>query len=234
VTSNRGEKETDEKNLDQEDEGGSESGREGDNGEDDDEWTAARKKREKVWAAIKRNLSAALEFEDDDGHTSKDTDGSAEDPGSADKENTSPGDSPRREGSESPETDPDFVLTSSDGTDADLVLTSGKVGLMVSDLLSVVESHGAKSMRGEVGGVQGEEHEAPENGNADAIHEATKAHGGTEAYRANNGVVTGEPVKEKREDGADCRQQRMDRRNVGLAASATALLIVTIWMMEPK
>jgi hypothetical protein len=202
--------------------------------EGDDGWIAARKNRESVWAEIKKNLSAALELDDDD-EAAKDTGEVAGGSGGLEEEGPDVADSPRREGSESPETDPDFMQSSS-GTNGEWVLTSGMVGLKVSDSLFMVESKGggAKSVSGEVGKAG----ESPPNGSISASHETNKDD--TEMIEVEKDDDTGETVKdagednEDSEDSADRNQRRKDRRNVGLAASAIAVMLAAIWMMETK
>jgi hypothetical protein len=116
-----------------------------------EERKAARKKRERVWAEITKNLKAALEAGGDDDTVAKDQD-------DTDDESDRPvvEDSPHRAGSESPETDLDFVQSSSENVDTEWMLGSGEVGLKVSDSLFAVESRGVKSVSGDVSGEDGE------------------------------------------------------------------------------
>ncbi|KAN0104117.1 hypothetical protein V8E51_009862 [Hyaloscypha variabilis] len=171
-----------------------------------------RQKLEQRWSDFKRVLTASPDDDElDDDPAPKhnlDTGSASESPDSRDFR---PDDSPQREGSESPHTDPDFVQSSPDGTDAEWFLASEMVGLSIRDSLSVAESVGNKSVSGECDGVV-----VPE-------------------VAANGSDVDGKVENiNSQQQSHDQVQQRKERRNIGLAASAIAVVVAAIWMLERK
>jgi hypothetical protein len=200
------------------------------------EQTSARQKTEKHCAEITSGLTTFLDADDKNQPTTKDTLGAENgrhSPGSGDFDFN---DSPPNEGSGSAHTDPDFVHSSSDSA-GEWVLGSGVAELSVSDSLFMVESKRAKSLSsddsraGEGVAKEREEVEEPA-GHVTAIRDRIKVPKDDE-------VVSGTledrgEESQKNDEGASRGQWRKDRRNVSLAASATAVMLAAIWLMERK
>jgi len=196
--------------------------------ERDDDRIAALKKGEEVWTEIAKNLLAALKADDQQDANTKDPHELKDDSESPEVE-----DSPRREGSESPETDVDFRQSSSDGTDIEWVFRSKIVGLEASDTLFMVEANGVESVTGEISGDLSDQNEETVIGSKTVTKKALKE----EFFNTPISVST-EYTKEtskhegESEESRKKNQQRKHRRNIGLAASATAVALAAIWMME--
>ncbi|PMD46972.1 hypothetical protein L207DRAFT_575776 [Hyaloscypha variabilis F] len=197
-----------------------------------------RQKLEQRWSEIKRVLTASPDDDEvDDDPTPKhnlDTESASESP---ENREFRPDDSPQREGSESPHTDPDFVQSSSDGTYAEWFLASETVGLSIRDSLSVAESVGNKSVSG---GCDGEVEGAGGNTNesehiVEAENPRQNQHCEMPEVAANDADVDGKVENtNSQQHSHDQVQQRKERRNIGLAASATAVVVAAIWMLERK
>jgi hypothetical protein len=198
--------------------------------ERDDERIAALEKGEEVWTEIAKNLLAALKADDQQ-------DANTKDPHELKDESESPGveDSPRREGSESPETDVDFRQSSSDGTDIEWVFRGKMPDLKASDTLFMVEANGIEIVTDEIGDLNDQNEETVIGSEA-----VTKKELGEENFNTPIPVSV-EYVKEtfkhqgEGEEGEESRknnQRKKNRRNIGLAASATAVAVAAIWMME--
>ncbi|KAE9363395.1 hypothetical protein N431DRAFT_357817 [Stipitochalara longipes BDJ] len=210
----------------------------------DVELLSPRQKRERRWAEIRRILTAPLdEDEDEDDAIAKDNieiKSKTDSLDSADNVNCEV-DSPQREGSESPQTDPDFVRSSSDSIDVERILGSRMVGLKVSDSFFIVGSKGTNSMSGEVD-VEDKEAVGGIIDDADAV--GVEKHHEYESGEKYEVTTNDEDVYGKSEDleevsqgqryNTDRDQKRKDRRNIGLAASATAVMVAAIWMLERK
>ncbi len=192
--------------------------------ERDDECIAALKKREEVRTEISNNLHAILKA--DNQH-----DANAKDPHDLDDESGSPEveDSPRREGSGSPETDVDFRQSFSDGTDIEWVLRTG-------DAVFMVEANGIESVPGKISGDLIDQNEETVIGSKAVTNKKSKE----EIFNSPTSVsteYTKETIKHEgqSEEGEESRknnQRRKNRRNIGLAASATAVAIAAIWIVE--
>jgi hypothetical protein len=199
--------------------------------ERDDDRIAALKKGEEVWTEIAKNLLAALKADDLQDANIKDPHDLKDEPESPEIE-----DSPRREGSESPETDVDFRQSSSDGTDIEWVWRSKIVGLKASDAVFMVEANGVESATGEISGDLSDQNEETLIG-SEAV---TKKELGEENFNTSIPVsveyakdtIKHQGESEEGEERRKDNQRRRNRRNIGLAASATAVAVAAIWMME--
>jgi hypothetical protein len=193
---------------------------EGEQTDHDEEHKAGRREGRGFWAGTTKNLKAASETGDGGDTVAKDQDDTGDE-----LDRPAVGDSPRRAGSESPETDPDFTQSSSESADTEWIFGSGMAGLKVSDSLVLVESKGVKSVSGDFSGEDGEA--------LDTTKAVKKLAGSEESFRKRVEVV--EDVGDESKDNDtnnDINQRRRDGRNVGLAASATAVMLAAIWMME--
>jgi hypothetical protein len=116
-------------------------------------------------------------------------------------------------------------VTTSESADTEWILGGDMAGLKVSDSLFMVESKGVKSVSGDFSGEDGEA--------LDTRKAVKKLVGSEKSFSKRVEVV--EDVGEESKDSdmnSDINQRRRDRRNMGLAASATAVMLAAIWMME--
>ena len=196
--------------------------------ERDDERIAALKKEEEIWTEIAKNLLAALKTDDQQ-------DANTKDPHELKDESESPEveDSPRQEGSESPETDVDFRQSSSDGTDIEWVMESKIVGLKASDVLFMVEANGIESVTGKISGDLSDQNEETVIGSKTVTKKESKEEicntpiSVSTEYKKETFKHQGESEENRKKN-----QPRNHRRNIGLAASATAVALAAIWMVE--
>jgi len=202
-----------------------------------------REKSKQRWAEIRRFMTAPLVDDDDydENSFSRDSLGTKNGSDSLESVYFDLDDSPRREGSESPHTDPDFVQSSSDGTDVEWVLGTGMVGLKVSDSFLMVESKGINGVTVDFDTMAKEASGGANNGDM-ALED--------ERYRGNKGAHIEEGTTEKEEicdnsekleddsgkgsQRIDREKRRMETRNISLAAGATAAMATAIWLVERK
>jgi hypothetical protein len=204
--------------------------------------TPAHMRTERVRAEITRNLNASLEAEVEP--TKSDGAGAETESTTPEREESDhPSDSPNDEGSGSPHTDPDFLASSSDGTDIEWILRGGMVGLKVSDSLLSVGSQTGESVRGDIHENNGEEVKKGIE-EFDGLAERIENHAGEDDKLSAAEEVIDSKVKDKRmtwvteeledniEKSIEDAARRRDLRNVGLAASATGVILAAIWMIE--
>jgi hypothetical protein len=141
-------------------------------------------------------------------------------------------DSPRREGSESPETDVDFRQSSSDGTDIEWGFRSKTVGLKASDALSMVEANGSESVTGEITDLSDQNEETVIGSKTVTKKELKEEIFNTPISDSTRYTKEISKREGEIEESREKNQRRKHRRNIGLAASATAVAVAAIWMME--
>jgi hypothetical protein len=200
------------------------------------EQTSARQKAVRNCAEITSGVTIFLDADDENQPTTKDTLGAENGRHSPASGDFGFNDSPPNEGSGSAHTDPDFVHSSSDSA-GEWVLGSGVAELSVSDSLFMVESKRAKSLSsddsraGEGVAKKREEVEEPA-GHVKAIRDRIEVPKDDEVVSGT--LEDGGEESQKNDEGASGGQRRKDRRNVSLAASATAVMLAAIWLMERK
>jgi hypothetical protein len=198
--------------------------------------TSARQRTERHCAEITSDLTTSSDIDDENQPTTKDTLEAENGRDTPDSGDFGFNDPPPKDGSGSAHTDPDFVHSSSDSA-SEWVLGSGMAGLSVSDSLFMVESKRAKSLSTEDGrageGVAKESEDVEEPaGHGKAIGDGIKVPGDDEVV---TGTLEDEGEESQKNDEIASRgQRRKDRRNVSLAASATAVMLAAIWLMERK